>query len=81
MSKLKSFLQRIYRLTVSYQKQEEIVWSDLKKYHTEADWPFGVYEKDKYVETTFEISDGTGEVFYHMIYDSRFHCRVKILRY
>ena len=80
MNKLKSFLQRIYRLTLSYQKQEELVWSDLKKNHTEADWTFGVYEKDKYIETNFNISVETAEVFYHMIYDSRLHCRVKILR-
>lgn len=77
--KLKYYLKRIYRLTLSPEKQEKLIWNDLKKLHIEAEWKHGIYEKDKYIETVFEIHEGQGEIFYFMIYDSFFHCRVKIL--
>ena len=79
MNKLKFYLQRIYRLTLSFKKQEEIVWTELKKLHADAEWKSGVYEKEKYIETIFEIGNDQGAIFYYMIYDDSFHCRVKIL--
>ena len=79
MQKLKLYLKRVYRLALNSQKQEELVWTDLKKIHADSDWQSGVYEKEKYIETMFEISDGIGGKFYYMIYDKTFHCRVKIL--
>lgn len=79
MNKIISYLQRIYRLTLSFKKQEEIVWKELKRIHADAEWKFGVYEKEKYIETIFEISNEQGGIFYYMIYDGSFHCRVKIL--
>lgn len=79
MNKIKFYLQRIYRLTLSFKKQEAIVWKELKKLHTDAEWKAGVYEKEKYIETIFEISNEQGAVFYYMIYHGSFHCRVKIL--
>jgi hypothetical protein len=80
MNKIKFFLQRVYRLTISFNKQEEIVWRELKKLQSDADWKHGVYEKEKYIETVFEISKEKGALFYYMIYDGSFHCRVKILQ-
>ena len=79
MNKIKFYLQRIYRLTLSFKKQEELVWKELKKLHSDADWKHGVYEKEKYLETIFEIGKEKGGAFYYMIYDGSFHCRVKIL--
>jgi hypothetical protein len=79
MNKIKFYLQKIYRLTLSFKKQEEIVWKELKKLHADAEWKSGVYEKEKYIETIFEISNEQGGIFYYMIYDASFHCRVKIL--
>jgi len=79
MNKIKFYLKRIYRLTFSFKKQEEIVWTELKKLHADAEWKSGVYEKEKYIETIFEISNEQGGIFYYMIYDGSFHCRVKIL--
>ena len=77
--KLKHYIKRFYRLTLNSKKQEEIVWSDLKKYHNREDWKSGVYEKERYVETLFDISNGKSESFFYMIYDGYFHCKVKIL--
>ena len=79
MNKIKFYLQRIYRLTLNFKKQEELVWEELKKLHADAEWKYGVYERDKYIETVFEISKEQGGIFYYMIYDGCFHCRVKIL--
>ena len=47
--------QMFERLSLSFKKQEEIVWSDLKKLHAASDWQSGVYEKEKYIETFFQI--------------------------
>ena len=79
MEKLKSYLKRIYRLTLSFEKQEKIVWEELKKLHTDAEWKSGFYEKEKFIESFFEISNEKGCIFYYMIYEGSFHCRVKIL--
>ena len=80
MNKIKFYLQRIYRLTLGFKKQEELVWKELKKLHSVADWKHGVYEKEKYIETIFEIGKEQGGAFYYMIYDGNFHCRVKIIK-
>jgi hypothetical protein len=79
MNKVKFYLQRIYRLALSFKKQEETVWRELKKLHADADWKHGVYEKEKYIETIFELGKEKGQAFYYMIYEGCFHCRVKIL--
>lgn len=79
MNKLKFYLKRIYRLSLNFDKQEELFWRDLKKIHQNAEWRYGVYEKDKYIEASFEISDEQVASFYYMIYDSCFHCRVQFL--
>ena len=79
MNKIKFYLQRIYRLTLNFKKQEELVWEELKKLHADAEWKHGVYERDKYIETVFEISKEQGGIFYYTIYDGCFHCRFKIL--
>jgi hypothetical protein len=78
MNRFKFYLQRVYRLTLNFKKQEEIVWKELKKLHSAADWNSGIHEKEKYIETIFEISKGKAGNFYYMIYDGCFHCRGKI---
>lgn len=79
MDKIKFYLQRIYRLSLNYNKQEAIVWQELKKLHIEADWKHGVFENEKYIETIFELGKEKGGAFYYMIHEGMFHCRVKIL--
>jgi hypothetical protein len=79
MKKIKFYLKRIYRLTLNGEKQEELVWKELKLVHTNGEWNSGIYEKDKTVETVFKISNENASTFYYMIYDGFYHCRVKIL--
>ena len=79
MNKIKFYLQRIYRLALNFKKQEELVWKELKKLHVDADLKHGVYEKEKFIKTIFELGKDQGVAFYYMIYDGSFHCRVNIL--
>lgn len=79
MNKVKFYLQQIYRLALSFRKQEELVWKELKSLHTNADWRHGIYEKEKFIETVFELGKDQGTSFYYLIYDGSYHCRVKIL--
>ena len=69
----------MYRLALSRKKQEEIVWNDLKRLHTRKKWRAGFYENDKYIETPFELAEDLQADYFFMVYDSCFHCRVKIL--
>jgi hypothetical protein len=78
MKRLKDYLQRIYRASLSPKKQEELVWGDLKKLHLKAEWRHGVYEQEKYIETRFEVFDGQIEKFAYFIYDSSFFCRYQL---
>jgi hypothetical protein len=79
MKKLILYFKQIFRLTRSQAKKEEIVWNDLKKLHTKNNWRAGFYEREKYIETSFEIAEDVPADFYFLLYDSCFHCRVKIL--
>ena len=79
LKRIKYYFKRIYRLSLNHKKKEEIFWKDLKKLHADVEWPSGVYEKEKYIETAFGIGDDRAEFFYYMVYDGYFHCRVKVL--
>ena len=77
--RMKYFVQRVYRHTLRYEKQEKLVWKDLKFLHKDAEWRSGIYEQEKTIETVFEIAPEKAGIFYYMIYEGCYHCRVKIL--
>ena len=79
LQKIKLHLRRMYRITRSFEKQEELVWQDMKKLHAGTDWRSGIYEKLRYIETIFTMAESEYATFYYMIYDGRYHCRVKVL--
>lgn len=79
MKKLKEFVKRIYRLSISYKKQEELVWEDLKNLHVKEKWQSGVYENEKMIETRFTIAKEKAATFYYTMYESQFLCRVEVL--
>lgn len=78
MNKLTNYLQRIYRLSVSFKKHEDIVWNDLKNLVKHADWRAGVFEKEKYIELIFDIGDDTAARYFYNIGNGEYHCRVKV---
>ncbi len=76
--RLKYYLLRIIRISYSVKARENFVWKELKKLQSAAKWHHGIYESDRYVETTFAISEDNPAQYFYMIYDGNFHCRVKI---
>jgi hypothetical protein len=76
--KIKNYFKIIYRISANPKKFETIVWKDLLELHKEAQWKYGIYETEKYIETVFEIAPDVVRDYYYMIYSDHFHCRVKI---
>ncbi len=72
-------LRRIYRIAFDRRNPEQVFWSDLKKYHAEANFNSGIFEKEKTIESIFGIGEDRSETYYHQVYDGNFHCRVKVL--
>jgi hypothetical protein len=81
MKQIMSFFQKIYRLSIGIEKQQQLVWEDLKALHCEAEWRCGVYESEKYLETIFEIAEDTPGTYYYMLRDGQFHTVVEIARW
>jgi hypothetical protein len=79
MEILKFYFKRIYRISLSFQKQENLFWKDLKKLHLDEHWSHSIYDNDKYIVTTFEIGEGQLKSFYYMVYDAYFHCTITII--
>ena len=79
MKKIISFFKRVYRISVSFEKQEKLVWGDMMKLHNESDWRSGIYEKERTIESVFTIAPELPRVYYYQIYNWKYHCRVKIL--
>ncbi|MDI1317424.1 hypothetical protein [Flavobacterium sp.] len=49
-------LRKIYRL-LNVKKRTEIVWNELIKFHKEEGWNYGQFDKEKYIQTIFNIED------------------------
>ena len=79
MKKVIYLLKQIYRLALNQVKQEEMVWNDLKKHHKNQEYQSGVFEKDRYIESFFQINDDKSFAFYYAIFENKFNCRVKVL--
>lgn len=76
---LKFYFQSIYRLSLSKEKQEVVLWEDLKELFKRTDFKHGVYEKEKYIELVFEIGNNKSGIYYYIISDGYYYCRVKII--
>ena len=79
MKKLKNVLQKAYRAICSPEKQEAIVWDDLKALNAEMEWRSGIYEKERYIESNFKITDEASARFFFQIHDSHFSCHVSVI--
>ena len=79
MRKIIAYLKRVYRLSLTFKKQEELVWEDLKKHHENHQYQSGIFEKDRYIESVFQISDDQSLAFHYAIFENKFNCRVKVL--
>lgn len=71
-------LIRIFRIMKSPEKRVSQVWNDLKELHIKEDWRHGIYEKERFIETGFDIGNMVLR-FYYSVDESFFHCRAKVL--
>ena len=81
MRKINSLFRRLYRLHVGIEKQEDILWNNLKNLHQESEWKCGIYESDKYVETIFEIAEETPGIYHYAVREGELHSVVEIGRW
>ncbi|MFM7104745.1 MAG: hypothetical protein ACKOW8_04425 [Flavobacteriales bacterium] len=72
------FLRRVYYVMVSHENKVKRVWNDLKRLHIEADWAHGIYERERQIETGFEVENKNLR-FYYAVDETFFYCRVKVL--
>jgi hypothetical protein len=79
-NKIKFYLIRIYRLTFASKKHKEVVWKDLKIMFSSLGCKHGIYEREKYIETSFLIGEDVIADYYYLIYEDYFHCRVDVLK-
>ena len=78
MKTITIFLTRIYRSVLPSSAHEEIVWKDLKNLFDKMQWRFGVFEKEKHIESSFEIDKDISSTFHYMIYNENHHCRTLV---
>ena len=78
MQTITIFLTRIYRSVLPSSAHEEIVWKDLKNLFDKMQWRFGVFEKEKHIESSFEIDKDISSTFHYMIYNENHHCRTLV---
>lgn len=78
MSKFSNWISRIYRSSLSYSKQRQMVWKDLKMFFVQSEFHHGVYEKDKFIETGFEIDENRSLRFMFYIYEGDLCCCAEI---
>ncbi len=79
MKKLAHSLQIFFRLLLKVERRKELVWKDLKKLFSEADWKCGIYENDRIIETRFALGENIPGIFHYLIDDEHYHCWVNVL--
>ena len=79
MRRIKFYLKTIYRLSLKSDKQQDILWKDLKKIIDLLNLNAGFYEKEKYAIVKFYVNDDKRAEFCYCISEGYYVCRVKIL--
>lgn len=77
--RLTVYFDKIIKLTRGYKQFENFVWKDLIRLHKSENWHYGVFESDKYINTTFGIAENKSAQFYYLVCEGSFHCRVTII--
>lgn len=78
MSKFSDWINRIYRSSLSYSKQRQMVWKDLKKFFVQAEIHHGIYENDKLIESGYNIDNNGSLRFIIVIDEEDLCCHVNI---
>ena len=80
LQKIVYALRRAYRITIDFRSPEDVFWKDLKRYHSDANYNSGIFEKEKTIETIFGISKDLSAKYYFQVDDGFFYCRVNVLQ-
>lgn len=75
---LTATIKKIYRL-LNVDKRSEIVWLELVKLHKEEKWNSGQFDKEKYIQTIFNIEDNLGIKFTYQIDKDKLEFQALIL--
>lgn len=78
-NRFKVFLKKVYRLCLSQQNQEQVVWNDLIALHKKENWNYSLHENTRCLESIIPVTDTTFNRFFYIISNNKFHCRVKVL--
>lgn len=69
-----------YHLLLASEKQHDIVWGYLKKYHIDEKLNSGFFENEKRIESDFKITEDYHARFFYAIHKGIFYCRCKIVQ-
>jgi hypothetical protein len=69
-----------YHLLLSSEKQNDIVWNHLKKYHITEKLNSGFFENEKRIESDFRITDDYQARFFYAVYKGTLYCRCKVIQ-
>lgn len=73
MKYLFHYLKAAFRLSLNHNRQEELVWSDLKEYHKIQEYNSGVFEQEKTIESVFPITKKASLKFSYYVQNGRLY--------
>jgi len=79
MKHLFHYLKVAFRISFNHNRQEELVWRDLKDYHKTQEYNSGVFEKEKTIESVFPISETKSLKFTYFTQNGKLHFTSLIL--
>lgn len=78
MANFNQFFNRLRIITTDRRKQPDIFWKQLVAFFKNKQWKYGVFENERYIEATFNISEEFSVNFIYTISDTQFRCFVKL---
>lgn len=79
MNLVKISIQRWWRLTFRGKQREEVVWQDLKDFLQHEAWRVGLFEKERYAEVLFQLSDQAIVPFYYAVQEHELNLQVNAM--
>ena len=78
LNKPKIFFKKLSAFFRKPNKQEKFVWDELILLHKVNSWRHGVYETEKYVESTFTLAENKDGFYRYLLHDKELHFDVNV---
>jgi hypothetical protein len=78
-NRLKLFFKKLSAFLRKPDKQEKFVWNELTQLHKVNSWRHGVYETEKYVESTFTLAENKDGFYRYLLLDNELHFDVCVI--